>query len=172
MPTETAATWAVKGGVSQTLAAARLRGEPAAGDGGGAGAAVGLDDVAVDGDFAFAEGVKVGDGAEAAADQAGDFLGASAVEGAFAAAAGVGGGGEHVVFGGDPAAAGAAHPAGDVFGDGGGAEDAGVAEGDEDGAGGVHLEAELEGEGAHVCVGAGVGSGHWGSVRARILPAT
>ena len=52
----------------------------------------------------------------------------------FARGAGEGGAGEHAVFGGDPAAAGVAEPAGDALLDGGVAEDAGVAGFDEDGA--------------------------------------
>ncbi len=52
----------------------------------------------------------------------------------FAGGAGEGGAGKHAVFGGDPAAAGVAEPAGDSLLDGGVAEDAGVSGFDEDGA--------------------------------------
>ena len=47
--------------------------DPAAGDRGGAGAAVGLDHVAVDGDLPLAERRKIDDRAQAAADQALDL---------------------------------------------------------------------------------------------------
>ena len=63
-------------------------------------------------------------------------MGAAADLAAFglAGGAGEGGAGEHAVLGGDPAAAGVAQPAGDALLDGGVAEDAGVADLDEDGA--------------------------------------
>src|SRR5690606_11015629 len=50
---------------------------PRAGNRGGAGAAIGLDDVAIERDLAFAEQLEIGDGAKAAADQALDFLSAA-----------------------------------------------------------------------------------------------
>ena len=53
---------------------------------------------------------------------------------AFSWGAGDGGAGQHGVLGRDPAAAGVAQPAGDALLDGGVGEDAGVAEGDQDGA--------------------------------------
>ena len=53
--------------------------DPGAGDRGRAGAAIGLDHVAVDGDLAFAERLQVDDGAQRAADQALDFLRAAAL---------------------------------------------------------------------------------------------
>ena len=91
-------------------------GDAGSGDGGGAGASVGLEDVAVEDDGALAEGVHVDDGAQGAADEALDFVGAAADLAAFgfARGAGEGGAGEHAVLGGDPAAAGVAHPAGDA----------------------------------------------------------
>ena len=52
---------------------------PGAGDGGGAGAAVGLDHVAIDRDLALAERLQVDRGAQAAADQALDFHRAAAL---------------------------------------------------------------------------------------------
>ena len=51
--------------------------DEAAGDRGGAGAAIGLDDVAIDGDLPFAERFEVKHRAQAPADQALDFDGAA-----------------------------------------------------------------------------------------------
>ena len=119
-----------------------------AGDGGGARAAVGLDHVAVEDDGALAQGVHVDDGAQAAADEALDLVGAAADLAAFAFSwgAGDGGAGQHGVLGRDPAAAGVAQPAGDALLDGGVGEHAGVAEGDQDGAFGGLDEAGSERE--------------------------
>jgi hypothetical protein len=81
MPTEIAATWSRPdwpAACRPAPACRRLRrGRPGAGDRGAAGAAVGLQHVAVEGDLAFAQGLEVGHGAQAAADQALDFLGAA-----------------------------------------------------------------------------------------------
>jgi hypothetical protein len=87
-------------------------GNPGAGDRGGAGAAVGLDDVAIERDLAFAEFLEIDDGAQAAADQPLDFLRATGLlaRGGFAASAGVGGARQHAIFGGDPPLALAAQP--------------------------------------------------------------
>ena len=84
-----------------------------AGDAGGAGAAVGLQHVAVDEDLALAERVEVDHRAQTAADQALDLLSASALLAAcgLAAAAGVGGTRQHAVLGGQPAAPLPAHEA-------------------------------------------------------------
>jgi hypothetical protein len=111
-------------------------GDGGSGDGGGAGSAVGLEDVAVEDDGAFAEQAHVDDGAEAAADEALNLVGAAADFAAFGLAGGTGegGAGEHAVLGSDPAFAGVAHPAGDAGFDGGVAEDSGVSGFDEDGA--------------------------------------
>ena len=115
------------------------KGDAAAGDGGGAGAAVGLDDVAVDDDAVFAQGAEVDGGAQGAADEALDFDGAAALFAAagFAAHAVAGGAGEHAVFGGDPALALAFEEGWDLVFHAGGADDLGVAEFDEHGAFGV-----------------------------------
>ena len=72
----------------------------------------------------------------------------------FARGAGEGGSGEHAVFGGDPAAARVAEPAGDTLLDGGVAEDAGVAGFDEDGAFGGGDEVGCEADGAEGVCGA------------------
>src|SRR5581483_3580350 len=133
-------------------------GDVGAGDGGGAGAAVGLEDVAVEDDGVLGEGTGVDDGAERAADEAADLVGAAAdaARHGFAVAARVGGAGEHGVLGGDPAFAAALAPAGDALGDAGGAQDAGVSEGDEDGAFGVLAPAPLDGDRAELVGGAAV----------------
>ena len=147
-------------------------GDVGSGDGGGTSATVGLEDVAVDEEGeAVAVGVLVGfefyDGAECAADEALDFDGAAVGFGGVAAFTLWGGGGEHGVFGGEPAAAAGAFgfkPGGEVFFDHGGAEDLGFAEGDEDGASGVFGEVALDFEGAELGGGAVVvaGGGHEG----------
>ena len=82
----------------------------AAGDRRGAGAAIGLQHIAVDADLALAERGEIGDGAQAAADQPLDFLGAAALPAArrLAVGAGCGRARQHAVFGGDPALAGIA----------------------------------------------------------------
>ena len=97
---------------------------------GGAGAAVGLDDVAVEGDLALAQRLHVGDGAQGAADQALDLLAAAGLLALrrLAPAAGVGGAGQHAVFGGDPALAAAAQEARHAFVQAGGDQHPGVAE--------------------------------------------
>jgi hypothetical protein len=98
-----------------------------AGDGGGAGASVGGEDVAIDAERARAEGLQVDGGADAASDQPLDF-GAASVDAAlgdvarFAVERRVG---QHRVLGGDPAAGDLLflHPARDVFLDRDGADD-------------------------------------------------
>jgi hypothetical protein len=109
MPTEIAATWSDRVGRQlaglHQLVAGFVEGDPGAGDRGAAGAAVGLQHVAVEGDLAFAEGLEVGH-AQAAADQALDFLGAAGLLalGRLAGAARVRRARQHAVFG-DPALA-------------------------------------------------------------------
>ena len=102
----------------------------AAGDGGGAGAAVGLDDIAIDLDRAFAQGFHIGDGAQGPANQPLDFLGASRLfaPGGFTVHALVGGPGQHAVFGGDPSLARIAQPRRHPAFDTGGTQHVGVAE--------------------------------------------
>src|SRR5690606_33985716 len=73
-------------------------GDERAGNAGGAGAAVGLQHVAVDGDGAGAEGFEVGDGAETAPDEALNFAGATVdLAGPLARLAGAGAAGQHAV---------------------------------------------------------------------------
>ena len=89
-----------------------MEGDPCAGDGGRARAAVGLDDVAVDGDLALAERFEVDDGAQRPADEALDFLRATALlaGGGFTLHAVAGGARQHAVFGRHPALAAVAQP--------------------------------------------------------------
>ena len=84
MPQEIAATWSRSGIGADDVARlhpgeAVVQRHPAAGDRGGARAAVGLDHVAVDGDLALAERLEIDHGAQAAADQALDLDGAAAL---------------------------------------------------------------------------------------------
>src|SRR5690606_1607926 len=65
-----------QGAIGQQPVDGNPKGHPCPGDGGGAGAAIGLDHVAIDDDLAFAELGQVDDGAEASADQPLDLLGA------------------------------------------------------------------------------------------------
>ena len=85
-------------------------GDEGAGDRRGAGAAVGLQHVAVERDGALAQRVEVEHAAQRAADQALDLLRAAALLAArrLAVAAGVGGARQHAVLGRDPALAAAA----------------------------------------------------------------
>ena len=142
-------------------------GHAAPGDGGRASAAVGLEDVAIDPNGALAEGFEVDDGPEGAADEALD-LGGTAVEFApgdvpgFAVEGRVG---EHGILCGDPATFDflVFHPAGDVIFDGRGADDAGVAKGNEDRPTGVGGDVGEKGNRAKLVRRASVRSTHGGS---------
>ncbi len=68
----------LEGASGHQLIEGKREGDRGAGDGGGAGAAVGLQHIAVDDDGALAEGLHVDDGAEGAADEALDLVGAAA----------------------------------------------------------------------------------------------
>src|SRR5262249_36787302 len=122
--------------------------------------AVCLQDVAVEDNGAFAERLHVDYGAEAAADEALNLVGAAADLAALSLAggAGEGGAGEHAVLGGGPAAAGGGKPGGDALLDGGVAEDACDAGLDEDGAFGHGDEAGSDADGTEGVGGAGVGT--------------
>src|ERR1700757_4893528 len=87
-----------------------MEGHIAAGDCGGAGAAVGLQHVAVDPDLALADLREIRDGAQAAADQPLDLLCAPALAAPCRLALGTGCGrsGQHPVFRRNPALAGIA----------------------------------------------------------------
>jgi hypothetical protein len=140
-----------------------------AGDRRGAGAAVGLEHVAVERDRALAEEREVEHAAQRPADQALDLLRAAALLAArrFAVAAGVGGARQHAVLGGDPALAAAALVRRHLVLDRGGAQHAGVAEGDEHRALGVAGEAALDGNGAKLVGAATLGAleSHGGDCR-------
>ena len=136
--------------------------DPAAGDRRGARAAVGLDDVAIDDDLALAELGQVDDRAQRAADQPLDFLGAARLLalGRLAVAAGVGGAGQHAIFGRHPALALAAQEGRHLVLDARGAQHPGVAEADQARAFGMAGEAGLETKLAHL-IGGASGRAHW-----------
>ena len=123
---------------------------PGARDGGRAGAAVRLQHVAIDCNLAFAEGRQVDDGAQAAADQALDFLRATGrlAGRRFAPRPGRGGPRQHGIFGRHPAAALAAQPRRRLVLERGGAEHVSVAELHQAGAFGIARDAALERDGA------------------------
>ena len=100
-----------------------------AGDTGGAGAAVSLNHVAINLDGALAQFSQIHHRAQAASDQALDFLGASGLLalGGFPAHAFTGGARQHAVFRGDPAFAAAPFMRRNFFFDAGGANNFGVA---------------------------------------------
>ena len=102
-------------------------------------------------------------GAQAAADQALDLLGAAGLlaAGGLAVAAGVGGAGQHAVFGGHPALALAAQEGRDPAFDAGGAEHLGAAHADQAGAFGMVGEAGGERNIAK-SVGGAAGGAHGG----------
>src|SRR5262249_7622521 len=118
----------------------------AAGDGGRAGAAVGLDDVAVDLDLALAEAVEPGHRPQRTTDQALDLVGTAALSaaGGLALGAGAGRAREHAVFGRHPAAPAVAQERRPASLDPGRTEPGGVAEAGHAGALGVLVEAGLE----------------------------
>ena len=135
-------------------------GDVRAGDGRGAGAAVGLQDVAVDGNGVFPEFPQVNGRPKGPANQSRDFVGPAfdfAFHG-FARHAFVGGGGQHGVFGGEPALPGAVFEARNAFFHAGGAHDAGVAEFHKHAACGVVGESSGDADGSHLVLGAAVGS--------------
>ena len=123
------------------------QGYPAAGDGGAAGAAIGIQHVAIQRDLAFPQELEVHGLAQAAADEALDLHGASLLLalGGLPIRPGVGGPRQHAVLRREPALALALHPAGDSFLQADGTEDMGIAGLDEAGTIGVQLHAGLEG---------------------------
>ena len=155
----------LQGSCGDELSKSQCEGDRRPGDGGGAGSTVGLEDVAVEDDGALAESLHIDDGAEGAADEALDLVGASADLAAFGLTwcAGEGGAGEHAVLGGDPAAAGVAEPAGNALFDCGVAEDTRVAVLDEDRAFGHGDEVWSDADGAEGVGVAVVGTEELGS---------
>ena len=101
------------GALAQQVARGVDQGHVGAGDGGGARAAVGLDDVAVQVDGALAEGLEVDHRAQGAPDEALDLHGAPALAAARGLARHALGGRarQHAVLGRDPALPGAAQEA-------------------------------------------------------------
>ena len=132
----------------------------AAGDRGRAGAAIGLQYIAVDRDLALAELGQIGDRAQAAADQPLDFLRASALPAARRLAVGAGRrrARQHPVFRSDPSLAGIAQERRHPLLDRGGAQHMGVAEFREARAFGIFGDARLEGDRPHRIAGASRGS--------------
>jgi len=127
----------------------------------GAGAAVGLQHVAVDLDLALAQGREIDHGAQRAADQPLDLLGAPRLlaAGGFTVRARMGRARQHAIFRGDPAAPGIAQERRHFLVDRGGAQDMGVAEFHQARALGMAREARLEGNGAKL-VGGAAGGAH------------
>jgi hypothetical protein len=134
--------------------------DKAAGDGGGAGAAIGLQHVAIDHDLALAQRRQVAHRAQGAADQALDFLGAAGLlaGGGLAAHAVMGGAGQHAIFRRDPALARALQEGRGLFLEAGGDQHMGVAELGQAGAFGMAGKAGLKADGAHLVGGAPAGA--------------
>ena len=152
-----AATWSRSGSALDHLARphpaeAIVQGHPGAGDRGGAGAAIGLDHVAVDGDLAFADRCEVDHRTQAAPDQALDLDGAAALlaRRGLASRALMGGARQHAVFGRDPAARLALEPGRQPFLQRRGHQHMGVAKFHEAGALGVFHHAALQRHGAQL----------------------
>src|ERR1700757_540889 len=125
------------------------QGDEGARDGGGAGSAVGLDDVAVDPDSPLAQFFQVRYGAQGTADETLNFVGTSggASFAHFARRTRQSRARKHAVFARHPALAAVAEEGGDGLFDGSGADDAGVADFDERGAFGGVDEVREDGDG-------------------------
>ncbi len=129
-----------------------VQGHIGAGDRGRAGAAIGLDYVAVDGDLALAEGLHIGHGAQGTPNQALDFHRAARLlaGGGLAPHARSGGPGQHAVFGGDPARSLALQKRRDTFFQTGGAQHVGVAEFHETGSLGMPGKSDFQDDRSHL----------------------
>ncbi len=105
-----------------------MQGDVGGGDARGAGAAVGLKDLAIDGEGVRADFGQVDGSAKGAADEALDFGAAGIGVADLRPGLSLGrGGGEHDIFGGNPPAGTlVVKPGRDVGGDGRGAEDNGI----------------------------------------------
>ena len=141
------------------------QGHVGAGDRRGAGTAVGLQDVAVKRDRVLTQSGHIDDAAQAAADEAGDLVGAAPDLAAHGLTAGALGARprQHRVLGGHPALAAALAPARNPLGEGGGAQDTGASECHEDRSLGVVEPVAGHGHGAQLVDGAAVLAGKGGS---------
>jgi hypothetical protein len=133
----------------QQLADCVLRRDKGAGDGRGARAAIGLQDIAVEGDGALTQFLQVEHRPQGAADQPLDLLRAAALLAAR----------QHAVFGGHPALAAAALVGRHFFFHRGCAQHAGGAEFDQHGTLGVDREAAGDFDRTELISGACAGSG-------------
>ena len=122
------------------------QGNPTSGDRRGARSAVGLKDIAIDGDLVFAQSRKVDHGTQAATDETLDLLGSAGLLAGrgFAPHAIVGGAGPHTVFGGYPSTVLTLEPGRQTVLDGRGAQYMGVAKPHQAGAFGMFRYAPLE----------------------------
>jgi hypothetical protein len=138
-----------------------MRGDHRAGDRCGAGAAVGLDHVAVQVQRAFAKRLQVERGAQRAADQALDFLRAAALlaPGRFAVHARMRRARQHAVFGRQPALPFALQEARHLLFDAGGADHLGVAAFDQHGTFGMLGVLAGQAHGAQLVDGAAARAG-------------
>ena len=135
---------------------ARTQCDPGAGDGGAAGAAVGVQHVAVERDADLAHQGAIHHGAKGAANQALDFLGTAGLLAAsrLTVAARMSGPWQHAVLGGDPPQAGIAQERRHAAFDTGGAEHLRVAHADQARAFGMAGEAGCERDGTQFSLGA------------------
>ena len=134
---------------------------PGARDGGGAGAAVGLDHVAIERDLPLTQLPEIADRAQGPADKPLNFLCPPALLalGGFTRAAGVRGAREHRIFRRYPAFALAAQPRRQAFLDRGGADHLGVAKADQHRPFGVLGIVRFKADSAHL-VGRAAGRSH------------
>ena len=139
--------------------------DPGAGDGCRARATIGLNDIAIDGNLAFAEFLQIDHGAECAADETLDFLRAAGrmARRDFAAGAFGRGAGQHGVFRRYPPAALTLQPRRHPFFEAGHAEDVGVAELDQARPLRVHRDCPFDGDPAEF-VGLAFGGAHEWSI--------
>ncbi len=146
---------------------------PGAGDRCGPCAAIGLDDVAIEGDLVFAECLEVDHRAQGPADQALDFLRAARLLAArgFTVAARVGRARQHRILAGDPALTLATEPRRQPVFDARRAQYPGIAEADQAGAFGMFGVTGFDGNGAHLVGGAtGRTCGHGAGISVGVWP--
>ena len=133
----------------------QTQGNPAPGDGGATRAAIGLNDIAIDGDLPLTQGDAVDPGAQGPAYQALDFLSAARLLACLCltSVAGGGGAGQHAIFRRDPAQTGIAQPWWHPFFQRSGAQHMRVATTDDARPLGVHGHVRLDGNGAQLIDG-------------------